>query len=97
VIDVALASDTITIISTIGIPLMVVFAGAMVGIVKAALRIGRYMTLSEESQESTAKSNADIRDKLDAYVNRTDQRLNTHDREIALLQAITSADRKRDA
>lgn len=93
-IDIALASDTITAIAGIGIPLFLLFCAAMVGIVKAALRIGRYMTLSQESQESTAKSNGEISAKLDRYISQTDSHLSVHDKEIALLQVVASTDRK---
>jgi hypothetical protein len=97
-IDVALASDTITAIAGIGIPIFLLFCAAMVGIVKAALRIGKYMTLSEESQESTARSNGEIRDKLNSYISQTDGHLGVHDREIAILQAVAlPANRKHDA
>lgn len=40
-IDVALATSTITAIAGIGIPLFLVFCAAMVGVVKLALRLGR--------------------------------------------------------
>lgn len=55
------------------------------------------MTLSEESQGSTAKSNGEIRDKLDRYISQTDSHLSIHDRQIAILEAVTSGNRKHDA
>jgi hypothetical protein len=87
------STTTVDYIAWIGVPVFLALCGAIFGIIKGSIRFAQYMAHSEEAQDSIAGTNTQIRDQLNAFVDKTNQHLSQHDQEIAVLRFAVDGQR----
>lgn len=67
------------------VPIGIALIAAIWAIARASMRLGQYMARSEEAQESIAKSNTEINEKLHTFIEKTNEHLAAHDQDLAVL------------
>lgn len=84
---------SVAVLGYIVIPVGIFLIGALVAGFRFAIGLGKYVVRSEEAQTRTADSNQQIADRLGKYMERTDDRLNSHDEQLAVLNYVLKDDK----
>lgn len=77
---------TQTVFAFIVIPIAIFVIGGAAAAIRGAIRFAQYMVRSEEAQESIAKSNKEIRDRLDGFIMRAEDDIRTLNERMAVVE-----------
>jgi hypothetical protein len=78
----------------IAVPLFLAICALIWGAIKLSVRLGEYMAKTEASGASTAASNREMANALNKYTEKTDQRLEIHDRRLTRVETVVGIDPK---
>lgn len=78
--------STASIIGLVVVPLTIFVLGAAGAAIAGAIRFAKYMVRSEESLKTTAQSAQQIAARLERFIDETDDRLEAHGMDIAVLK-----------
>lgn len=77
----------VEIIAWIGIPLFIFLCGVGVAVFRAIVKAAQWFTHQQEAADRTANSNEGIEKRLTEYINKSDARFGSLERDVAVLQS----------